>query len=119
MTNKKRTLEYYLKLPWQYEFTYCPEEDSYTVQVEGLMCYSNGKTLEEATKNIQEALQFHIESCLEDNIPIIEPADIAKANGRLNVRTSKAMHLKLIEISQKENVSVSHLINDAIVKQYG
>lgn len=118
MKNKK-TLQDYLKLPWQYEFSYCPEEDAYTVRVKGLMCYSNGKTLEEATKNIQEALEFHIESCLEDNVPIVEPEDILKANGRISLRTSKTMHLKLLEISKEEEVSVSHLINDALVKQYG
>ncbi len=39
--------------------------------------------------------------------------------GVLNVRTKKSTHLKLIKIAEKENVSVSHLVNDAIVKQYG
>lgn len=119
MTKKHKTVEDYLKLPWQFEFDYCPDENAYTARVKGLLCYSNGKTLEEATKNIQEALEFHIESRIEDNLPIIEPNDILKANGRLNIRTSKAMHLKLIELSKEEDVSISHLINDAIVKQYG
>jgi predicted HicB family RNase H-like nuclease len=82
------------------------------------MCNSNGKTLEEATKNNQEALQFHIESCLEDNLPI-EIIDEERATGRIAIRTSKATHLKLLHIAEEQDVSVSHLINDAIVKQYG
>ena len=85
----------------------------------GLSCYSGGDTLEEASKGIQEALEFYIESCLEDNMPISEPQDIENASGRIAIRTSKTTHLKLLQLSKKEGVSVSHLVNDAIVKQYG
>lgn len=116
--NKIKDLNYYLELPWQFEFTKHPNGE-YSARVIGLSCYSGGKTLEEATKEIQEALQFYIESCLEDNLPIIEPQNLQKANGRISVRTSKATHLKLLHIAQEQDVSISHLINDAIVKQYG
>jgi hypothetical protein len=42
-----------------------------------------------------------------------------KCTGRLSLRVAKNTHLKLLELSQKEDVSVSHLINDAIIKMYG
>jgi len=116
--NTKKDLDYYLNLPWQFEFTRHPD-GKYSARVEGLSCYSGGDTMEEASKEIQDALAFYIESCLEDNMPIIEPQDIANANGRISIRTSKQTHLKLIKLANEENVSVSHLINDAIVKQYG
>ena len=116
--NKKKTIKDYMKYPWQFEFTYHPDEDAYSARVKGLMCYSNGKTIEEATKNIKEALEFHIEGCIEDNIPV-EPINEESATGRINIRTSKKIHLKLINLAKEENVSISHLINDAIVKQYG
>lgn len=82
------------------------------------MCYSNGKTLEDAAQNIKEALNFHIEGMLEDGI---EPCIIDEnlANGKINIRTSKRTHLRLLQLSKEENVSVSHLVNDAIIKQYG
>ena len=120
MTKKTqlKNLDYYLQLPWQFEFTKQPD-NKYSVRVIGLSCYSGGDSIEEATKEIQEALKFYLESCLEDNLPIPEPQDIVNANGRISVRTSKAIHLKLIEKSQTEGVSVSHLVNDAIVKMYG
>ncbi len=114
----KKDLKYYLNLPWQFEFTKHPD-GKYSARVAGLSCYSGGNTLEEASMEIQSALEFYIESCLEDNFPIIEPQSIANANGRISIRTSKAMHLKLLQLAEQENVSVSHLINDAIVKQYG
>lgn len=113
-----KDLNYYLNLPWQFEFTKHPD-GRYSARVEGLSCYSGGNTLEEAVKEIQEALEFYLESCLEDNFPIIEPQDIEGANGRISIRTSKKTHLKLIQLAKEEGVSVSHLINDAIVKQYG
>ena len=115
MENK---IKEYLQLPWQFEFDYCPEEKSYTARVKGLLCYSNGKTLEEATKNIQEALKFHIEGLLEDGLPIV-PINEDRATGRIAIRTTKATHLKLLHLAEMENVSVSHLVNDAIIKQYG
>lgn len=74
--------------------------------------------MEEASKEIQEALEFYLESCIEDNMPIPEPQEI-HANGRIAVRTSKATHLKLLKLSKKEGVSISHLVNNVIIKQYG
>ena len=90
----KKTNKDYLNYPWQFEFTHHPDEDAYSARVKGLLCFSNGKTIEEATKNIKEALEFHIEGCIEDNIPVL-PIDEGSATGKLNVRTSKKMHLKL------------------------
>ena len=116
--NQKKDLSYYLNLPWQFEFTKHPD-GRYSARVVGLSCYSGGDTIEIAVKEIQNALEFYLESCLEDNLPIIEPDDIINAGGRISIRTSKAMHLKLIQKSKEEGVSVSHLVNDAIVKQYG
>ena len=119
MTNKKlKSKEYYLNLPWVFEFEYIPEENAYTAAVKGLMCYSNGETMEDATKNIKEALELHIEGMLESGVePVV--IDENRITGKLNIRTSKSTHLKLIKRAEEEGVSVSHLINDAIVKQYG
>jgi len=33
-------------------------------------CVTTGKTVEEALKNMQEALEFHIEGLIEDGLPI-------------------------------------------------
>ena len=45
-------------------------------------CITVGKDLEDARKQAQEALQFHIEGMREDNDPIPEPGtlDLIKAN---------------------------------------
>ena len=36
-------------------------------------CISSGKTIEETKKNIQEAIEMHIEGMREDGLPIPEP----------------------------------------------
>ncbi len=114
-----KDLNYYISLPWQFEFTQHPD-GRYSSRVVGLSCYSGGDTLEEAATEIKEALEFYIESCLEDNLEILEPCpDDEKVNGKLSIRTSKSTHLKLLKKAKEENVSVSHLVNDAIVKMYG
>ncbi|MDR1167363.1 MAG: type II toxin-antitoxin system HicB family antitoxin [Heliobacteriaceae bacterium] len=120
MTEKiKKDLNYYLNLPWQFEITKHPE-GGYSSRVIGLSCYSGGDTPEEALSEIKVALEVHIEGCLEENFPIPEPQlENENATGRLNFRTSKSTHLKLIKKAKEEDVSVSHLINDAIVKAYG
>lgn len=119
MKNKKelKSKEYYLNLPWKFEFEYCPNE-GYAARVEGISCYSGGATLQEAEMNIKDALDFHIEGMLEDGVePLL--IDESRANGKINVRTSKSMHLKLIKKSEDEGVSISHLINDALINRYG
>jgi predicted RNase H-like HicB family nuclease len=94
---------------------YCPD-------VTG--CVAFGETPEEARKEFLQALEFHFEGLKEDGLPIPKPTSSFAftsddCSGILNVRTKKSTHLKLIKLAEKENVSVSHLVNDAIIKQYG
>lgn len=112
-----KTLDYYLNLPWKFEFEKAAE-GGYYAKVKGLSCYSHGETLEKASLEIQEALECHLESCLENNIPISEPISDEECTGRLSLRVSKSLHCKLLEIAREEDVSISHLINDALVKIY-
>lgn len=94
---------------------YCPDVDG---------CVATGETPETARENFLEALEFHFEGLKEDGLPIPAPTSTfaftsEDCSGVLNVRTKKSTHLKLIKLAKRENVSVSHLVNDAIVKMYG
>ncbi len=95
---------------------------AYSPDVDG--CMATGKTVEDAKKNYLETLAFHFEGLKEDGLPIPQPTSAFAftsddCSGVLNVRTKKSTHLKLIKLAEKEKVSVSHLVNDAIIKQYG
>ena len=94
---------------------YCPD-------VPG--CAAVGDTPEEARKEFLAALELHFEGLKEDGLPIPEPSSSfafssEDCTGVLNIRCKKSTHLKLVKLAEKENVSVSHLVNDAIIKQYG
>ena len=69
---EEKNLSYYLSLPWEFEFQKAPEGGFYA-RVKGLPCHSHGCNMEEATKNIKEALESYIEGSIEENLPIIEP----------------------------------------------
>ena len=94
---------------------YCPDVND---------CVATGSTPDEARKNFLEALEFHFEGLKGDGLPIPKPSSTIAftsedCSGILNVRTKKSTHLKLIKLATQEQVSVSHLVNDAIIKQYG
>ncbi len=94
---------------------YCPD-------VPG--CVAAGDSEEETRKMFLEALELHFKGLKEDGLSIPAPSSTFaftsdECSGVLNVRTKKSTHLKLIKLAEKENVSVSHLVNDAIIKQYG
>jgi predicted RNase H-like HicB family nuclease len=48
-----------------------PEDEGYTASSPTLPgCFSNGKTIEEARRNIREAIQQHVESLLAHGLPV-------------------------------------------------
>lgn len=74
--NNHKLLEYYLNLPWTYEVKLetSKSETYYVVRVKELPgCCTDGKTIEEAFKNIKEALEgvlfLYLENCEEIPTP--------------------------------------------------
>lgn len=112
-----KELNYYMSLPWIFEFEPCPE-GGYYARVSGISCYSHGDDICQASENIKEALACYIESCINDGDLVPEPLQDENFSGQLNVRVSKSLHKRLTLLAKKEGVSVSHLINDALVKNY-
>ena len=54
-------------------------ENNYSVYSPDLLgCVATGSTKEEAEKNMQEAIQMHIEDLIEDNSPIPESTSFAE-----------------------------------------
>jgi predicted RNase H-like HicB family nuclease len=54
-------------------------EDNFSAYVPDLPgCVATGATLESVRKNIQEAIEFHIEGMMEDGDPIPPPTTISE-----------------------------------------
>jgi predicted RNase H-like HicB family nuclease len=54
-------------------------ENNYSAYVPDLPgCVATGSTLEEAEREIREAIEFHIEGLVEDGLPIPEPASVVQ-----------------------------------------
>ena len=94
---------------------------AYSPDVDG--CIATGDTPEEARKNFIEALEFHIEGLTEEGLEVPQPSTkfafcSEDCSGVLNVRVKKSLHFELIKLAEQEGVSVSHLVNDALVEKY-
>jgi len=54
-------------------------ENNYSAYVPDLPgCVATGSTLEEAEREIREAIELHIEGLIEDGLPIPEPASVVQ-----------------------------------------
>jgi antitoxin HicB len=107
---EKQPLEYYLKL--QYSITIDSDtEGGYVAQIKDLPgCLTQGETLEETMKNIEEARELWLETAYEadDEIPL--PSVDESYSGKLLLRMPKSLHRRLAEIAQQENVSLNQYI---------
>jgi antitoxin HicB len=107
---EKQPLEYYLNL--HYPVTLYPApEGGYVAQIKDLPgCLTQGETLDETIKNINEARELWIETAYEsgDDIPL--PSTAMGYNGKLSIRMPKSLHRNLAEQAERENVSLNQYI---------
>jgi len=75
-----------------------------------------GDTLEEALAIGNEAIEMYIEVLQEDGKKIPEPVDMS-VNGRVTLRLPRTLHLKAIEMSNQEGVSLNSFITDSLAQR--
>jgi antitoxin HicB len=107
---ERKPLEYYISL--NYPITLHPSpEGGYAVEIEDLPgCISQGETVEEATKMIEEARCLWLESAYEDGLDIPVPRDEDDYSGKFNVRFPKSLHRKLDQLAVHEGVSLNQYL---------
>jgi antitoxin HicB len=109
---ERKPLDYYLGL--KYSVTITPDITSgFVAEIKDLPgCYSQGETLEETYRNIEEARRLWIESMYEDgnDIPFPGSETEKQYSGKFNVRVPKSLHRKLDELAEKEGVSLNHFL---------
>lgn len=110
--NKQLTkeTEKYLNLPYTFELI--KEDDgTYFVKVKELPgCMSNGKTADEAMKNIKDAMEIWLESSLRRGLEIPLPEVMREYSGRFIVRVPASLHKKLVIEAKKEGVSLNQYV---------
>ena len=116
------TVEQYLDLPYTIENTK-DESDEYAgwfarvVELPG--CMTQADTFEELSVMIKDAMMAWIESAREDNESIPLPRSLEDYSGRFVVRIPKSLHRELVEMAEREGVSLNTFVNVALGKVTG
>ncbi len=120
----KKDLAYYLSLKWSYtvEKDEHKGKEFFIVRVNELpgVC-TDGKTIEEAMYNIQDAIEATIELYLEQGDPIPEPIQKEKFKGNIAYRTTRERHYNLAKIAQEKHISMNKaldMIFDVGIKKF-
>ncbi len=102
----------YLKLPYKISIQEMNDESGHyffaTVD-EFPGCMSDGKTVEEAYKNIHEAMELHISEMIKENmkIPLPIASEKEEYSGKFVIRIPKTLHKNLVLKAQREGVSLN------------
>jgi predicted RNase H-like HicB family nuclease len=74
--------QYFLKYKDAYPIVFCETPSGgYIVDVPDLpVCFSDGKTIEEGVKNVEEAITLHLKGLARDNDPIPKPTQLKNMN---------------------------------------
>ena len=110
---EKKKLDYYMSLDYELIIKKCKKEDGggYIVTCPDLVGFlTGGDTLEEVQNNIVESKRTYFDA-FEDNEEIPLPGSCElKFNGKILIRTPKSLHKELVELSEKENISLNQYI---------
>ena len=107
---QKKTIEYFLSLPYRLEILPDAEEGGYGARYPELPgCITCGETLDSVARNAEDAKKSWLMAAMEDGIDIPEPAteDINQYSGQFKLRIPKALHKALAEHAKREGISMN------------
>ena len=125
---REKTIEYYLSLPYKLEIIPDTVEGGYGARYPELPgCITCGETLENVTKNAEDAKREWLLSALEGGITIPEPlAETENTySGQFKLRIPKILHKTLAEHAKNEGISMNQYCmyllshNDAVYNLKG
>jgi len=107
---EKKDLSFYLKLKYPVQLEE-QEGGWFFAKIPDLPgCMSDGRTSEEAMKNIAEAKALWLEGALESDFEIPLPKDSEEFSGRVLVRLPRFLHRELIAAAEREDTSLNQYI---------
>lgn len=107
----KKDIHYYMSLPYTVLLKASPD-GGYGVSIAELPgCISQGETIDEAIRMIEDAKLCWLETALEEGHEIPEPAGVGGEDysGKFVVRVPKSLHRDLVRKAKEENVSLNQL----------
>ena len=108
----------YLDAPYVRMIIPNAEEGGYLAEVLELPgCITDGDTLEEAYRNLEEAMAGWIEASLENGRPIPEPVGDKEYSGHFPLRMSTELHRAAALRAMQEGVSLNQWIVGAIAEK--
>ena len=103
-----KTIDEYMRLPYQIELTPDIDEGGYVASFPDLPgCLSIGDTAEEALANAIDAKRAWFEAAIEDGVTIPDPNSLDAYSGQFKLRVPKSLHRALSINSKKEGVSMN------------
>lgn len=103
-----KNLDYYMSLPYRIEIIEEQEEGGYVLQCPELSgCITCGETIQEGLEMLEDAKKCWFTACLEDGVPIPEPARLEDYSGQFKLRLPKSLHKQLAQRSSEEGVSMN------------
>jgi antitoxin HicB len=121
VTDIKKQVEYYMKLPYTMTVKYRPEQGGYYVAgyIELPDLTMTGETPEEAVKELLIEKPEWFETCLKLNVKIPVPVEPRKYSGKIVIRMPPSMHESLIRITELEGISLNQYMLTALARSIG
>jgi len=115
-------VEDYLELPYTIEVVKDRSEKysgwfARVVELPG--CMTQADSFSELSTMIREAMAVWIETALEDGEAIPMPRTVEDYSGRFVIRIPKSLHKELVEMAEREGVSLNTYVNVALGKTVG
>lgn len=83
-------------------------------------CVAHGSTQEEALKELRSMQELWIESCLADGCSVPDPeVEIDLPSGKWLQRVPRSLHGALVELAEREGVSLNQLVVAVLSKEVG
>ena len=117
-----RTIEDYLNLPYTIEVIRDDNIDdpgwvARVLELPG--CITQAETFAELREMIEDAMRAWIEVSIEEEAPIPEPRPIEDYSGKFVIRVPRSLHRDLVQLAEKEGVSLNTIANVALARAVG
>ena len=111
----KKTIDYYLTLPYRMELIPDAEEGGFTVCFPDLPgCLTCSETMEDIIETAVDAKKAWLEAAIDEGLQIPEPSvdeDISKYSGQFKLRIPKSLHRSLAIHAKREGISMNQYCN--------